>query len=405
VRQNENIDKMDNVNSKIIAKIDLHGTLMLSSEDGQTFEADSLIQSLKAQGILNQTIGVVWVPTQLVLLMSVFVPGKRRADWLAALPFTLEESLSEPIENFHIVALNRSAQGNVSAALVEHVLMQKWIKVLKDHDLEYAALVADCFSVPIVHKNAPQDKVAWNIYANDKLRIVRKDQYSGFAGSPEWLQEILALTGQGIESQLPELHEISQQYDSSRQTLSMLSGYNLRTDDYVSLSEGYSILQRWQWHLVVLFLILLSFLTQTSLETKRLQIQEDKYQSATETLFKHLFPEVNRIINIRVQTKNRINQTDYSIAVGPSQLIHEVENGFKLFPAVKIQKIQWNQNNSSSKGSQSGRLTIFVESLNTQDLEDLNTRLKSDEVTGKISLQVKNVTSALVEGVFYVDAN
>lgn len=396
---------MDNVNSKIVAKIDLHGSLILSSEDGQAFEADSLIQSLKAQGILNQTIGIVWVPTQQVLLMSVFVPGKRRADWLAALPFALEESLSEPIEHFHIVALNRSAQGTVSAALVEHALMQKWTKVLEDHGLGHAALVADCFSIPIAHKNALQDKVVWNVYANDKLRIVRKDQYSGFAGSPEWLQEILALTGQGKESQLPELHEISQQYDSSRQTLGMLSGYNLRTDDYVSLSEGYSILQRWQWHLVILFLILLTFLAQTSLETKRLQTQVDNYQAATETLFKHLFPEVNRIINIRVQTKNRINQTDHSVSVGPSQLIHEVENGFKMFPAVKIQKIQWNQNNSSAKGSHSGRLTIFVESLKTQDLEDLNTHLKSDKVSGKISLQVKNVTPALVEGVFYVDAN
>jgi general secretion pathway protein L len=396
---------MDNVNSKIVAKIDLHGSLILSSEDGQTFEADSFIQSLKAQGTLSQTIGIVWVPTQQVLLMSVFVPGKRRADWLAALPFTLEESLSEPIEHFHIVALNRSAQGNVSAALVEHALMQKWTKVLEDHGLENAALVADCFSIPIAHNNALQDKVAWNVYANDKFRIVRKDQYSGFAGSPEWLQEILALTGQGKDSQLPELHEITQQYDSSRQTLGMLSGYNLRTDDYVSLSEGYSILQRWQWHLVILFLILLSFLAYTSLETQRLQTQVDNYQTATETLFKHLFPGVNRIINIRVQTKNRINQTDHSVSVGPSQLIHEIENGFKLFPAVKIQKIQWNKNNSSAKGSHSGRLTIFVESLKTQDLEDLNTHLKSDKVSGKISLQVKNVTPALVEGVFYVDAN
>ena len=396
---------MDKVNNKIVAKIDFNGTLILSSEDGQVFETDSLIQSLKTQGVLSQTIEVVWVPTQLVLLMSVFVPGKRRADWLAALPFALEESLSEPVENFHIVALNRSEQGNVSAALVEHALMQKWTKVLEDNGLEHAALVADCFSVPIAHKDTLQDKISWNVYANDKLRIVRKDQYSGFASSPEWLEEICALTAQGKESQLPELHEITQPYDSSSQTLKMLSGYSLRTGEYVSVSEGYSVLQRWQWHLVILFLILVSFLTHTSLETQRLQTQVDSYQAATETLFKHLFPEVNKIINIRVQTKNKINQTDHSIAVGPSQLMHEVEGGFKLFPAVKIQKIQWNQKNSSSKGTQSGRLTIFVESLNTQDLEDLNTRLNSDKVTGEISLQVKNVTSALVEGVFYVDAN
>ncbi len=402
MRQNKS---MDNVNNKIIAKIDLYGTLILSAEDSQAFEAGSFIQSLKNKGTLSQAIGVVWVPTQQVLLMSVFVPGKRRADWLAALPFTLEESLSEPIEHFHIVALNRSAQGIVSAALVEHALMQKWIKVLEDHGLEHAALVADCFSVPLAHKDTLEDKVAWNVYANENLRVVRKDQYSGFAGSPEWLQEIRVLTGQGKESQLPELNEVTQQYDSSSQTLDMLSGYNLRIGDYVSLSEGYSIFQRWKWHFVILFLILLSFLVHTSLETQRLQTQVINYQAETETLFKHLFPEVKKIINIRVQTKNRINQTDSSVAIGPSQLIHEVENGFKLFPAIKIQKIHWNQKNSNDKSRQSGRLTIFVESLKTQDLEGLNAHLKSDKVSGQISLQVKNVTPALVEGVFYVDAN
>jgi len=402
VRQNES---MDNVNNKIVAKIDLYGTLILSSEDGQAFEADSLIQSLKAQGTLNQTISVVWVPTQFVLLMSVFVPGKRRADWLAALPFTLEESLSEPIEHFHIVALNRAAQGDVSAALVEQTLMQKWIKVLESHGLEHAALIADCFSVPVAHENAQQDKVVWNVYANDKLRIVRKAPYSGFTSNPEWLQEIRVLTGQGNESQLPELHEITHQSDSSSQTLRRLSGYNLRTGDYISVSEEHSILQRWKWHLVVLFLILLSFLAHTAIETHRLQTQINSYQTETDTLFKHLFPEVDRIINIRVQTKNRINQTNHSVAVGPSQLIHEVENGFKLFPAVKIQKIQWNRSKPSDKGSHSGRLTIFVESLKTKDLEDLNARLKSDKISGEISLQVKNVTPMLVEGVFYVDAN
>jgi len=400
VHQNESVN---NVNKKIVAKIDLYGTLILSSENGQAFETDSLIQSLKTQGMLTQTIDVVWVPTQQVLLMSVFVPGKRRTDWLAALPFALEESLSEAIEHFHIVALNRSPQGNVSAALVEHVLMQKWIKVLEDNGLEHAALIADCFSIPVADNDSSQEEAVWSVYTTDKCQIVRKDRYSGFAGNPEWLQEIFALARQGQEGQLPELRQITQQYDSSTHTKNRVSGDNLRTDEYVSLSEGYSIWQRWQWHLLILFLILLSFLMQTFLETKRMKTQVHNYQSATEVLFMHLFPEVNKIINIRVQTKNKINQTHRSKSVGPSQLLHEIENGFKLFPAVKIQKIQWNQKNSSHKGHPSGRLTIFVEAQKTHDLEGLNTRLMSDKVSGKVSLQIKNVTLALVEGVFYVD--
>jgi general secretion pathway protein L len=396
---------MDNVNNKIVAKINLHGTLVLTSKDGQISDADVFIQSLKTQGLLSQTIAVVWVPTQLVLFTSVFVPGKRRADWLAALPFSLEESLSEPVENFHIVSLDRSKQGNVSAGLVEHSLMQKWIKVLENHGLEHVALIADCFSLPVAPQDSLQEKAVWSVYSDDQLRIVRKDKYSGFSSSPEWLVEIRDLTRQGKENQLPELHEIAQLYDSSIQTLNMLSGYNLRTGDYISVSEGSSILQRWKWHLVVLFLILTSFLTHTAIETQRLQTQTDNYQTETKTLFNNLFPDVKKIINIRVQTKNRINHIDRSVAIGPSQLMYEIESAFKLFPAVKIQKIQWDLKGSSIKGHQSGRLTIFVESLETQNLEDLNARLKSDEVSGKISLQIKNVTPVLVEGVFYVDAD
>jgi general secretion pathway protein L len=397
VRQNESVD------NKIIAKIDLHGELILSSEDGQVLETDSLIQSLATRRVLTQAIAIVWVPTQLVLLTSVFVPGKRRADWLAALPFTLEESLSEPVENFHIVAFNRSAQGTVSAGLVEHALMQKWIQVLENHGLEHAFLIADCFSVP--NANTDQDQAQWNVYSNGNLRIVRQDMYSGFASTPEWLEEIRDLTTQGKAIPLPELHEITKLRDSSSQYLKMLSGFNLRTGGYASVSEEYSILQRWRWHLSILFLILLSFLAQTYMDTQRLQVQVDDYKVETETLFKRIFPEVNKIINIRVQTKNRINQVDHSVQIGPSQLIHEVENAFKFFPTVKIQKIQWSQRRLSKKNDHTGRLMIAVESPKTKVLESLDARLSSDKVSGQVSLQVKNVTPVLVEGVFYVDTN
>lgn len=404
MRQNEmGNNKIDN--NKIIARIDLQGVLILSSETGQIFETDPLIQSLNGQGLLAQKIGVVWVPSQSVLLTSVFVPGKRKTDWAAALPFALEEALSEPIENFHIVALNRSAQGVVSAGLVEHTLMQKWIQLLENHGLEHAALVADCFSVPLYQADEVQASPQWSLYSDDNLCIVRTDQYAGFASTPEWLEEIRLLIGQGETQKLPVLHTVSQLSDSSIQSLKTVSALNLRTGDYTSQSRGFSGLQRWKWHLSVLFLILLSFLGQTLIETQRLQTQATQYKAETETLFKTLFPEVKRVINIRLQTKSKLNQGDAFVQVGPSQLINEIESAFKLFPVVKIQKIQWTQKYSSGQNSRAGRLTIAVESLNTQALEDLDARLQLDKVSGQVSLQIKNVTPKLVEGVFYVDAN
>lgn len=397
-------NKIDN--NKIIARIDLQGALILSSKTGQIFETDPLIQSLNMQGNLAQKIAVVWVPSQSVLFMSVFVPGKRKADWTAALPFALEESLSEPIEHFHIVALNRSAQGVVSAGLVEHGLIQKWIQLLENHGLGHAALVADCFSVPLYQADEVQESPVWNVYSNEDSRIVRTDQYAGFASTPEWLEEIRLLSGQEDQAhKLPVLHTVNQLSDSSVQSLKAVSALNLRTGDYASQSQGFSGLRRWKWHLSILFLILLSFLGQTVVETQRLQAQAAQYKAETEILFKTLFPEVKRVINIRLQTKSKLNQGDRLVHVGPSQLIKEIESAFKLFPVVKIQKIHWSQKHSSRQNGSAGRLTIAVESLNTQALEALDTRLQLDKVSGQVSLQIKNVTPALVEGVFYVDAN
>ncbi|SDS69723.1 general secretion pathway protein L [Halopseudomonas xinjiangensis] len=66
------------------------------------------------------------VPASAVTLYRVAMPVRRQAAIRAALPFALEDSLGQELEELHFVAGPRRADGRVAAAVVEHENMQAW---------------------------------------------------------------------------------------------------------------------------------------------------------------------------------------------------------------------------------------------------------------------------------------
>ncbi|MEA3405621.1 MAG: type II secretion system protein GspL, partial [Pseudomonadota bacterium] len=136
-------------------KFDLAGKLWLKLNNADWQEAAFVLQSQSDESAIKKAmtkVKVVWVPTEQVSLMQQFVPGKRKQDWMTALPFALEESLSEPVEGLHFVALNRDAEGLVSVAIVSKERMQDWVDQLQSFGLAHALLVADCFQVTVSQK-------------------------------------------------------------------------------------------------------------------------------------------------------------------------------------------------------------------------------------------------------------
>ncbi|MEX1265339.1 MAG: type II secretion system protein GspL, partial [Woeseia sp.] len=75
---------------------------------------------------------IVLVPGADVLTTSVDLPIKAGARLHAALPYALEESVAEDVEQLHFAAGTRRDQGRTPVAVVSRGLMDDWLARLVD---------------------------------------------------------------------------------------------------------------------------------------------------------------------------------------------------------------------------------------------------------------------------------
>ncbi len=93
---------------------------------------------------------VVLVPAADVLTTEVEIPVKAPAKILAALPFALEESVADDIEELHFAAGKRDEGGTVPVAVVNRLRMLEWLDMLRAADIEPHALIAENAGLAII---------------------------------------------------------------------------------------------------------------------------------------------------------------------------------------------------------------------------------------------------------------
>jgi len=233
--------------------------------------------------------------------------------------------------------------------------------------------------------------------------LIRSGLYSGFSVRETCLAPFVGVIEQTgkkvIQNRLSEQHLLNSQLDSN-QSISRLT---LRTGDYQAQSKQQKYWHDWRWPGVLLSLILIASLAATWQKTQTLAKQTQQYQAKTEQLFKEMFPDVKRIVNIKMQTQTRLNnqqgggqKNNHSLVA----LLKAVDPLFKADPNIKINRLQWQIDR------QGGRLSITVSAQQTQQLQTLVSMSQQQRSARAINteLELKNVSPNLVEGVFHVTA-
>ncbi len=398
----------------LTARFGVTGELIIEDATGQQLDAETCIAQLTQYGTLKSVLGLVWVPSQLVILTEVFVPGKRKVDWMAALPYALEESLSEPVEHLHFVAFHRSKEGRVSVAVVAHQWMKQWVDTLQTLGLNHAQLIPECFRVPVSertalieangeHDNGQDGALTWNAVEEKEMLHVRSGPYSGFSVNALCVTPFIQAAQQGggeiSLNTLKAHHLLNSQQDTNQE----ISALTLRTGLYQAQSKSLKYWQDWRWPIVLGGLVLILALLITWQKTQILAEQTQQYQVQTEQLFKEMFPDVKRIVNIKMQTQTRLNNQQGGGEKSSTSLItllQAIDPLFKAEPDITIHRIQWQED-------QGGRLDITVTANQTQQLQTIVNMSQQNRGTSSavvIELELKNVTPESVEGVFHVTA-
>ncbi len=96
------------------------------------------------------------VPGERALIHHVAIPARSRSAQLQALPYALEDRLSEDLETMHIVPGQRLADGRLVAGVAANRDMDFWIGTLREAGLNAAYLLPDTALLPPVAEDRLQ---------------------------------------------------------------------------------------------------------------------------------------------------------------------------------------------------------------------------------------------------------
>jgi general secretion pathway protein L len=150
--------------------------------DHGTFEE---FEQIKIPKQVTKVIGVV--PGEFVTTRDVMVPGRRRSNVEAALPYALEESLTEEVEALHFTLLRWQAGQAATVAIVSRTKLSQWIDHFSEIGVALDQAVPGYLLVPL--------------YGDETLTVcplpagpmyIRTGEFAGFAIEqdffPYWLE-------------------------------------------------------------------------------------------------------------------------------------------------------------------------------------------------------------------------
>lgn len=341
-----------------------------------------------ASGVDKLLAKIVLVPTKQLLLVEVFVPGKKATDWSRALPFVLEEQLSQPIEQLFFVILNREKTGDkagyISAAIIEKEKLANWVKELKAHNLEHAELIPDVFAVPFL-----TDKIN-SIQLNDNSQLVRTEKYKGICGSSAWVAQVLELDNKNITNN----HSASDKIINPAELIK-LKKLTLRQKEFAVKINNNSLWKLWLLPITLIILLLITYLASNSIQTKYYATQAQLYQQQTNKLFRQMFPNSIRIVNVKAQTLANLAQNNNLPTTSATQLLTQLE-------PILLRLIQNNTINIKTMQWQNNQLILTIEAKNIDILQDIVENFSQNHTARLELTQLSNQSSKLVSGDIYV---
>ena len=271
-----------------------------------------------AQAAENRQLTLL-LPAADVLLLAIDLPVKTDSQIKKALPFALEDLLADEVESYHLV-WHRQPKDKVYVAVISHDKLQACLLRFEQAGIKLDSVYPETLCLPY----QPQGS---SLLIDQQRAIFRNGQYLGggidvqvlpyfisklLAENPElqtlqvwakdqpgqWMSELSISTDQHwLESPLQLLQEGAATLNGE---LNLLSG---------PYSKKNTVDWQWRKYLPALALILVAGLIQTGtfLNTYWQQKAElAALETKTQSLFKQTFPEIKRIVNMKVQADQQV---------------------------------------------------------------------------------------------------
>ena len=340
---------------------------------------------------------VVLLNSNEVVLTSAVIPSKNRKQLLQAIPYSLEDTLAEDIENLHFaVHQNNDSQENTSqVAIVNRTVLLETLDLLKLN-----GITANYVLPEILAQKFESD--AWSIaYENDANNIsasVRLGQFEGFVCDQSMLDMFISET---LEKQVPNtifsntktenfpeaLKEVSSSYieSNSIEYNSAISALplNLLTN-FVRYNKKSSTINWKAWRPVALIGGALASIWMGIFfwQNNQLQNQSDQLKTQIELVYKDTFPN-GRIVDASAQMNSALSKLKSEAGQtieSPLPLIADMGPLLKDYKDMVLSELRYQEN----------QLSMTIESPNLTRLETFK---KDAADKNNLKIEIKNSTT------------
>ena len=325
-------------------------------------EGQPLEQGCDSLGVLRQRFATERVRALLpegVGLHRVTLPGQRAAALRAALPYALEERLSQELDDLHIVMGPRRSDGRVSAAVVEHSVVTGWTErfalagLRVEALLPLAALYADQAPSQGLRLQAldwPQAP-GWLVCAGDEEPVLLEQ-----ALLPIWLGnrlQTLAPEQRVLEAPASEVDALQASLPadtrlvttpptapavSLQQQLSAAAPFNLLTGPY-AVSMAAPPWRKLRPVMAAAGVVLLLSLGWLGAERAALVEERDALRSQIDATFSRALPGA-RMQDPLVQFQQQLQGTSGQVQAGAGMLLHAFFASVKGQAGVEIRQLR-----------------------------------------------------------------
>jgi general secretion pathway protein L len=366
----------------------------------------SAVGSESASGSLDQAAQqakgrrtLVLVPASELLITSVNIPTRNRQRLLQAIPFSLENELTEDIDELHFAAGNMDSNNITPVAVVARNRLEAWLETLESAGIEPLGMFPDILSLPI-------ESDAWSLYQNPHQLQIRTQTNMGYCvdgvNGGEFLnlalqqaaesapQKLILYRLNGVDPELdlltiaPECEIINREI-AKPDDLTQLLAENLREKQSLNLLQGEYLrvdkttLQWKRWlPAAVMALILIVLSIGSSIQEYNLYNQKSKQLHAQiRETFQQAFPDVKRIVDPKAQMEQRLKSLQRGQSGGFAQfasLFVPSASVIKNSPNTTLQNISFRD----------GQLNLQLTIKELQALETLKKTIESKRLTVEI---------------------
>ena len=356
----------------------------------------------------------VYVPGHEVTLSEVLLPDTSKKQLLNALPFALEDSLIDDVDDLHCALGPKLDSGRYLAAITNKQKIQTWLDLLKNNGIRAHSLIPEYFLSPFEEHN-------WSIFCEGHTSLIRTSLDQGFSCASHnlifFLNHLLAISDelpecirfyccQGLDesirselnANLPEDCEL-EFLDAPKNLLRMLlhtehetSHINLLQGHYAPENQLKARLAPWKPVAVLAVIWFMMVIAFDITEYYQLQHKNAQLSEKMVTTFRQTFPEVKRVrkhqvVNLMRQHLAKLKGSNQTQGASFEEILATIGPIAQQTQKLSIEHIRYQQ----------GRLEMVLELPDLQSLESFKQTL-SDKTPWQIDLKTASASDNKVQG-------